>query len=239
MVFPASGSEIIRITNGEWKPYLSKELPNYGPYSEITKRAFEKVNIEVEFGFFPWNRAKRLAEEGRWDASIIWVSTPERRQSFLLTNPVVTHQEVIYYHKDRPLKVETLRDFSGLTMGRLQSSALGGQFNTLINSGSISVSVAPTNESLFKMLYTGRIDFVPELMRTGYAAINTLPPEFDSHKLTHLEDFQFGWVFHMLVSRNIEKGPYYVKKFNKGLKMLKETGEMEEILAVLGENNNS
>ncbi|MTI09227.1 substrate-binding periplasmic protein [Curvivirga aplysinae] len=231
MAMPSSGKEIIRLTNGEWKPYQSEELPNYGPYSEIAKLAFAEVGIEVEFGFFPWNRATRLVEEGRWDGTFFWVATPERRQKFLLSNPVITLQEVIYYNKDRPLTVEQLSDFSGLTLGRIQSSAFGGQFNELVTDGELSVSIVPTNENLFKMLYSGRVDFVPELINSGYDAIDSLPDDFDKSKFGHLEDFQYGWISHMMISKRIEKGPYYIKQFNKGLRKLQKSGKLDEILA--------
>ncbi len=42
---PANSKEIIRLTNGEWKPYQSEELPGYGPYSELVKQAFLPVML--------------------------------------------------------------------------------------------------------------------------------------------------------------------------------------------------
>lgn len=58
------GKDTIRITNGEWPPYLSKKLPHYGFASHLITEAFATVNVEVEYGFFPWKRAFRNAQEG-------------------------------------------------------------------------------------------------------------------------------------------------------------------------------
>lgn len=226
----AKAKDIIRLTNGEWKPYQSEELPNYGPYSELVKRVYEKVGYEVEFGFFPWNRAVKLVETGRWDGTFFWVATKERRQNFLLSNPVITLQEVIYYSKKRPVSAEKISDFTGLTMGRIQSSAFGGQFEGLINGGQLSVTVVPTNDNLFRMLDSGRVDFVPELINSGYDAIDALPAEIDKTQFDHMEDFQYGWVSHLLISKNIKNGSELIRAFNRGLKQLRQEGVVDEIL---------
>ncbi len=57
-------TDVIRITNGEWAPYLSNKLPNKGFASHIVREAFAAVEIEVKYGFFPWKRSYKLAKEG-------------------------------------------------------------------------------------------------------------------------------------------------------------------------------
>lgn len=42
----------IRITNGEWEPFLSEYSYEYGLYSHIVSEAFKLEDIEVEWGFF-------------------------------------------------------------------------------------------------------------------------------------------------------------------------------------------
>lgn len=226
----AEAQEKIRLTNGEWKPYQSQELPNYGPYSEIARLAFAKVGIDVEFGFFPWNRAMKLVELGKWDGTFFWVATPERRENYLLSVPVINLKEVIFYSKKKPLSVQSLSDFSGLTMGRIQSSAFGAQFNDMIERGEISLQVVPTNETLFKMLDSGRVDFIPELINSGYDAIDDLPDYVNKANFDHLDQFSYTWSSHLLISKNIPKGPYYIEQFNKGFQMLVKDGSVARIL---------
>ena len=48
-----SKEQVIRLANGEWPPYTSKDLPNYGLGSQIVSEAFAEVGIKVEYGFFP------------------------------------------------------------------------------------------------------------------------------------------------------------------------------------------
>lgn len=70
--------ESIRLTNGEWPPYLSKDLKHYGVASRIVTEAFDLEGIKVEYGFFPWERALELAKHGDWDGSLVWFHTPKR-----------------------------------------------------------------------------------------------------------------------------------------------------------------
>ena len=58
----AVAEETIRITNGEWPPYMSKKLKHYGLASRITTEAFASQGVKVEYGFFPWARSKLLVE---------------------------------------------------------------------------------------------------------------------------------------------------------------------------------
>ena len=223
--------ETVRLTNGEWKPFQSQDLPNYGPYSHIATLAFNEVDIDVEFGFFPWNRATKLVLDGHWDGTFFWVANEERARDYLLSDPVITFREVLFYSKDKPIKAITLKDFEGLTMGRIQSSAFGGQFAPLIESNRLFVTVAPENENLFQMLASGRVDFVPELIHSGYAAVDALEGKIDISRITHSPDFGQDWIYHMLISRKTEKGPYFLRKFNEGLAKILARGEVDRIMA--------
>ncbi len=70
-VAAAEMSNTIRLTNGEWQPYLSKDVPHFGIASHIVTEAFALVGVEVEYGFFPWARSMKLAKVGRWDGRVL------------------------------------------------------------------------------------------------------------------------------------------------------------------------
>jgi len=207
--------EIIRLTNGEWKPFQSADLPNYGPYSEIVTEAFKRVGIKVEYGFFPWKRAQKLVEKGEWDGTFFWIKTREREQNFLLSNIAFSTTEVIFYSNSHPISPNKLEDFAGLTMGRIDGSAFGEQFSPLIDDGKIDVQYAPSNSSLFKMLQRNRVDFIPELFKSGYDAIDDLPSSENPEKITHLNSFNFNWDYYLLISKiNIKFFTIYRKKID-------------------------
>ena len=45
--------EEIRITLGEWSPFISKELPHYGIVPHIISEIFNEAGVNVQYGFFP------------------------------------------------------------------------------------------------------------------------------------------------------------------------------------------
>ncbi len=49
--FSCSGftEETIRLTNGEWIPFLSEDLKHYGVISRIVKEAFALEGMKVEY----------------------------------------------------------------------------------------------------------------------------------------------------------------------------------------------
>ena len=98
MTQAASAGETIRITNGEWTPYLSEHLPHYGVSSHIVTEAFALVDVEVEYGFFPWQRSFKLAKSGeKWDGSAVWYYSEERARHFHYSD-AVNQVEMAFFH---------------------------------------------------------------------------------------------------------------------------------------------
>jgi len=232
-IFPyqaVAAPDKIRLTNGEWAPYQSEQLPNYGPASFLMTRAFAESGIDVEYGFFPWNRAMKLVERGAWDGTFIWVLTPERVRKFLISDPLFSIQEVVFFAADRPISGRKPEDLKGLVMGALDSSAFGTQFNDLVESGGITVARVRNNKQLFQMLSNGRVDFVPELETSGYEAVREFLTPEQQKEIRHLDTLTFPWTYHLLVSRIPDDGPLYIDAFNRGLSILKDSGEFEKIM---------
>ena len=113
----AFAQDRIKLTNGEWAPYLSKNQPHFGAASHIVREAFSAVGVEVEYGFFPWKRSYRLAQKGAWNGTLVWVYTPERAKDFLYSDVVIKDQEYLFHLKSRVLKWQEIADLQGLTIG--------------------------------------------------------------------------------------------------------------------------
>ncbi len=54
----AQAQDTIRLTTGKWQPYTSKSAPHCGIASHVVTEGFALV--EVEYGFSPWKRARKL-----------------------------------------------------------------------------------------------------------------------------------------------------------------------------------
>lgn len=96
----AANQETIRITTGQWPPYLDKERPDGGFLAQIIREAFASEDIRVEFSFFPWSRALALVKSRKYQASAVWSCTAERRREFIYSAPILPYQYV-FYHEGR------------------------------------------------------------------------------------------------------------------------------------------
>lgn len=101
-------AEEIRITNGEWAPFVSKKLPHYGLTSHIVTEAYAKVGIKVKYGFFPWARVIDYVKRGEWDSTLPWIRNEEREQIFHFSVPILAQEEVLFHLKNRPFPWSTL-----------------------------------------------------------------------------------------------------------------------------------
>lgn len=48
-LYQVKAAEQIYITNGEWPPYLSQRLPNFGLASQIVNEAFSAEQVDVRW----------------------------------------------------------------------------------------------------------------------------------------------------------------------------------------------
>lgn len=67
----AQAAEQVRLTNGEWPPYLGETLPYHGVASRIVAEAFALQGIEVQWEFHPWARSLKMAKQGVRDGSAV------------------------------------------------------------------------------------------------------------------------------------------------------------------------
>ena len=98
----AANQEIIRVTTGQWPPYLDKESPHGGFLAQIIREAFDSEDIRVEFSFFPWSRALALVKSKKYQASAVWSCTAERKREFLYSAPILPYQYVFYHRQEMP-----------------------------------------------------------------------------------------------------------------------------------------
>ncbi|MEQ6886774.1 hypothetical protein [Salicola sp. Rm-C-2C1-2] len=87
---------VVRITNGEWPPYLGSEEPGYGIASRIVTRAFERAGYKVVYEFHPWSRSLLLARKGQRDGTAVWLPSEERREEFFISRPVIVTEYVFF-----------------------------------------------------------------------------------------------------------------------------------------------
>lgn len=227
----AQTRETIRLTNGEWQPYLSKDVPHYGIASHIITEAFAQVGVEVEYGFFPWSRAMKLAKEGSWDGSAVWGDSEERRESFFFSDPVIDSSWAFFHLASTDFDWSDYEDLSDLKVGGTVEYYYSDEFEAAEEAGVIQVIRGRSDEVGLTNLLKGRIDVFPGEVMVTYAQIrDTFTSEEASlfvHHPKRIEDKPL----HLLFSRKVADSESMRDRFNDGLAVLRESGRYDQFFA--------
>ncbi len=233
-VFPVTGASqepaTIRITNGEWPPYLGSEEPYYGLASRIVTEAFERAGYRVEYGFFPWSRSLYLAREGVWDGTAVWFSNPERVRNFHLSDPIILSEYVFFHRNDLVFDWETVGDLAGYQIGITSDYAYGEAFDRAVAEGVIETETVFRDELNFRKLLMGRIDLFPiDLV----VAAHMIDREFDAEEAARL-----AWHprpirsdrLKLMLSRHVPENEERIEAFNQALMEMRREGRIEDLI---------
>ena len=220
--------ETVRLTNGEWPPFLSENLKQYGVASHVVESAFNNMGITVEYKFFPWKRAYTLAQQGKWDGSVIWSPTEERGKDFYFSDTVANDVTVFFHLKHKSFDWKNYSDLKGLKVGATLSYDYGEAFAKHEKDGSIKVDRAVKDETGFKKLLKKRLDIFACNLDVGYSLIHKMYPiETASLFTNHPRPVKESPLV-LLLSKKLDKNKQLMEKFNQGLKQLKDSGKFDE-----------
>ncbi len=218
--------ETIHITAGEWSPYLSEKIEDNGIAGRIIKEAFALEGIKVKISFLPWKRAYSEAEKGKYNGTAVWLKKPDRKKTFYYSDPVIEEQHVFFYLKSYPFKWNAIEDLMNHKVGGLLGFSYGPVFDDAIKAGEVKMHRLPTDIQAFGMLLKKRIQVYPQELNVGYEALygNFLIGE--TQLVTHHpKPFHVDFSY-LLLSKKIERNKHLIEIFNKNLKRLKESGEI-------------
>ncbi|MBN2041377.1 MAG: transporter substrate-binding domain-containing protein [Spirochaetes bacterium] len=223
----STAQETIHLTNGEWPPYFSKDLKDYGIGSRVITEAFALEGVKVEYGFFPWRRSLMLAEKGEWDGAVGWEINSERQKKFYSSNKVWEAPWVFFHLKSKKLDWKTLDDLKDLHIGGTLEYMYTVEFQKAERSGKIKVDRAASDGLNFRKLLNGRIDIFPQLIDVGYYQLNKL---FDRKTVILFTNHNRPLGKHteyLLLTRKHKKNEKLIIVFNKGLQKLKDSGKYD------------
>ena len=236
-LFLGSGSAIgqphdtIRLTTGKWQPFTSKSAPHYGVASHIVTEAFALVGVEVEYGFFPWKRAMKLARDGKWDGSIIWYDTEERRADFFYSDRIAAATNSFFHLKSYQFDWSEFADLKDVRVGGTLEYSYGTAFDAAEKAGKFRTHRAISDEVGLTNLLKGRIDVFPGELQVTYEQIGDTFSERDAALFTRHPKAISKVPMHLLLSKKVPGNEKLRDLFNEGLMQLKESGTYNEIIA--------
>lgn len=223
-----AAEETIRLTNGEFPPLSSEEMPHYGFGSRIVSEAFALSGVRVEYGFFEWKRSLDQARAGRWDGSIIWARTPDRERDFYYSDPIMMDTNVFFHIKTYPFDWSSIDDLKDIPIGATTAYNYGEDFQKAERDGVIHVQRAPKDELNFRKLLKGKIKIFPQNLHVGRFMIRKHFKPEQVELITYHPTPLLRRTYHVLLSRRVERNKHMLALFNKGLKRLREMNRIEE-----------
>ncbi|WP_028866284.1 substrate-binding periplasmic protein [Psychromonas aquimarina] len=215
----------ITLANGEWAPYLSKDLKQYGYISHIVSEAFAEEGIEVEYVFLPWKRGYELAKEGKHDGTLIWGFSEERAADFIYSDVVAVLGTGLFVQKGKNIEWNEIKDISKYNIGGVLGYAYGTE--DLEAAGELKIKRISSAEANYKKLASGRLDIVLENGDVGLEIVNHLGLD---DKVSLLPKLLTSRDYSVIISKKTAGAQALVDAFNRGFQKLKADGRYQKYI---------
>ena len=221
-------AEQLTVVTGQWPPFIDETAANRGFWSEIVTRAFEKAGIQTTLKFLPWKRVEFQIDHHN-QVSFAWIRTEEREKKWLFSDQFIVGRMIAISRSDQPISWQTYHDLKpfriGLTAGYSSGEAFD-QFKT-----QLKVDEAPTDEMSLTMLLLKRVDLIVMNPPVAATLIRTkFQPEQRKHFHFILEPPISVNPNYIVCAKTYPKCQYYLKQFNKGLKVITQAGIRQRII---------
>lgn len=226
----AFAGEQLRFTTCEWEPYYGSKLLDKGYVSEITREAFKAAGYEIDIWFVPWNRALHDAKTGHYDALMGLYHSEDRAKWITFSEPIGAVQNVFFSLKGKNIRYETLEDLKPYRIGIERGYTYSKEFD---EAGFLKKEPARKIEINFNKLLKGRVDLVAA-SKTVF--LHNMKKKFPD-QIAMLEVLPKPLTVNKIFNGFVKTKPDHKKwvgDFNRGLKIIRENGTYEQILAKHG-----
>ncbi|MGE8496380.1 MAG: substrate-binding periplasmic protein [Pseudomonas sp.] len=220
----------LRLTNGEWSPYLGEHLPHQGVASRIIREAFALEGLDVEWEFHPWARSLQMAELGQRDGTAVWLHSEDRQQLFFISDPVVESTYYIFHRKGQVFDWKSVEDLQGLRIAATRGYDYGSAFQQAENSGQLDINRVTSDELGFRQLLAGRVDLFPLDKVVGFDLLHQHFSAADRAQLSFHPKPLRSDSLHLLLSRAVPGNAERMRRFNRGLAQLRDSGQVAKYL---------
>jgi len=223
-----TGLALRLVTGPDYKPFTDPGLPQGGMHVEIVQAAFAKVGDHVTIEFEPWARGYVDAQHQTFDGTFPYAKTADRERDFIYSDVIYEQINRPYVLANTPLSASQLDELAGKTMCYPHGYFLTGKIKDMIDQGSIRLETPDGMLQCFKMLKAGRVDFVNSIDAQARATSQQL---FGSAKAVKpLAAVISSGNDNLIVARQNPNHDRILADFNRGLAMLRESGEYDAIV---------
>ncbi|MGM0518439.1 MAG: substrate-binding periplasmic protein [Campylobacterota bacterium] len=219
------------VSTGEWKPWVSQSLKDYGVAPAITHKAFEQVGIDVDFSFYPWKRAYYVAKVAKADASGFWLKTHKREKDFYYSDSVFSIKNILIFKKDKDIKIKSIEDLSNYKIGITRGYSYSQKIDDMILEGKIQVHVV--NSDLAGLRQVLKKDEFDAFLCAKSVAKTLIDENFslsEKKQISFSKKAIFQKDAYLMVSKQHPNAQEVISKFNKGLALIKSNGVVSKMI---------
>ncbi|HWT98557.1 MAG TPA: transporter substrate-binding domain-containing protein [Terriglobales bacterium] len=216
------------VTGPDYKPFTDPSLPMGGMQSEIVRAAFGKVGETVNITFQPWLRGYAETQRLAFDATFPYARSTERAKDFLYSDDIYVQVSRPYVLQDSTLTAVTTDDLAGKTLCSPQGYVVAAPIAQLLERRAIRLERPDSMDQCFKMLQLRRVDAVICVDVQAHATAQHVLGHQDMVK--PLAAVIAITTNGLIVARQHPDAQRIIADFNRGLALLKASGEFDAIV---------
>ncbi|MDX1296854.1 MAG: transporter substrate-binding domain-containing protein [Pseudomonas sp.] len=223
----ASEQPELKISVGDWPPYLSSDLKHNGVIAHLISDLLADEGYRVSFQFLPWPRAYSSAAAGHFDATAVWMHKDQREADFLFSAPLLDEQFVFFHLKSLPFDWRSFADLSGMKLGGGLEYSYGPRFDAFLAEGKVKIERVSNDQQNFDKLLKERVTLYPQEINVGYASLRSHFSAADQARITHHPKPLLINRSYLMLPRSLQGSPALLARFNQRLQSYRKSGRYQ------------
>lgn len=221
------------ITGDDYPPWTDKSLPHGGLATWLVTRSFAAAEYPLgPIRWQPWKRGFEDTRVGNTDGTFPWIVNAERLEVFEFSAPFLPSVEYAWTRADGTFQPKAKDDLRRRAFCRPIGYGEFGLVRELIDEKALRRETPQSMTSCFKMLASGRVDFVYSTRSDAenalrHAGVDPAGIRRPALKVSEIDQ-------HLIVGKANPRAKEIVAAFDRGFAILKASGEWDRMKAEFG-----
>ncbi|KIX14942.1 substrate-binding periplasmic protein [Dethiosulfatarculus sandiegensis] len=213
----------IKLATGEWNPYTSAKMENYGYFTKVVSEVFAEMGHSPKYIFYPWMRCYNSVLIGKVWAAFPYSKTPQREGEVFFSDQISFSVTKWFYYErtgeTKNIRYDTLTDLKPYRLG----GVTGYFYEENLRKAGLKVDYSPKEINAVEKLMLGRVDFVPLNELVARHLIKTHFPA-KAHNFKTLDKPYSKKALRLIVSKKFPEAKILLREFNSALKRCRARG---------------
>lgn len=225
----------IRLSTGNWEPFIGKGLPGHGPVGQLVTEIFRRMGYEPEYTFSSWDMLLDETKEAHILGAFPFILTKDRSRDYEASRPLLTFRYVLFHRADEFTRKELVAlrfsEFgNGLRFGKVSGYEVWPELAAVVD----TFYSFPSSMEAFNALAEGKIDILPEGLLTGQYLLRGAELAVGIDDIVFIDPevhsgFLSDETLHLLMPKG-KDSQRFLAAFNEHLQEFKETWLYQDLL---------